>query len=62
MSSPFVKAAHTRVSMERSVKDGPSDVVMKEPISILGDQGYEWAIREPESIQLEELDELFGEI
>ncbi|KAL8941362.1 MAG: hypothetical protein Q9216_002301 [Gyalolechia sp. 2 TL-2023] len=60
MSSPFVKPAHTRASMERSVRDGSSDVALKESISILGDQGYEWALREPESIQLEELDELLG--
>lgn len=60
MSSPFVKAAHSRVSVERCVKDGSSDVAMKESTSILGDQGYEWAMGEPESIQLEELDELLG--
>ena len=60
MSSPSVKAVHTRLSMERSDKDGTSDVEMKESISILGDQGYEWAMREPESIRLEELDDLLG--
>ncbi|KAL8938143.1 MAG: hypothetical protein Q9211_003353 [Gyalolechia sp. 1 TL-2023] len=60
MSSPFVKPAYTRVSMERTVKDGASDVAMKESMGILGDQAYEWAMREPESIQLEELDELLG--
>ncbi|KAL8718907.1 MAG: hypothetical protein Q9225_004010 [Loekoesia sp. 1 TL-2023] len=60
MSSPFVKPVHTRASVERTVTDGSSEVEMKESISILGDQGCEWALREPESIQLEELDELFG--
>ncbi|KAL8838754.1 MAG: hypothetical protein Q9170_002003 [Blastenia crenularia] len=60
MSSPFVKPIHIRVSMERSVKDGMLDVEIKESTSVLGDHGYDWAMREPDSIQLEELDELFG--
>ncbi|KAL8733263.1 MAG: hypothetical protein Q9181_003658 [Wetmoreana brouardii] len=60
MSSPYVKAVQTRVSMEGMVKDERSEVEMKEAISILGDQGYDWEMREPESIQLEELDELLG--
>ncbi|KAL8703250.1 MAG: hypothetical protein Q9201_003556 [Fulgogasparrea decipioides] len=60
MTSPYVKPVQTRVSMERTVKDETSEVEMKEVISVLGDQGYDWEIREPESIQLEELDDLLG--
>lgn len=55
MSSPLVRSIHTRASMERS-----ADVDMKEPNGINGERGYDWAMSEPESIQLEEIDELFG--
>ncbi|KAL8661797.1 MAG: hypothetical protein Q9202_005294 [Teloschistes flavicans] len=66
MSSPFVKPVGTRVSMERLfVKDASSsgEVEMKEEsISILGQhQAYDWEIGEPESVQLEELDDLLGD-
>lgn len=60
MSSPYVKPVHMRNSMERTTQSVSSDVVMKEPITILGDQGYDWEMREPESIRLEELDDLLG--
>lgn len=62
MSSPFVKPVLTRIAMESAIKESQADVEMKEAISIMGDHGYDWAMREPESIQLEELDDLFGEI
>lgn len=67
MSSPFVKPVGTRVSMERLfVKDASSssgEVEMKEEsISILGQhQAYDWEIGEPESVQLDELDDLLGD-
>ncbi|KAL9022266.1 MAG: hypothetical protein Q9185_000508 [Variospora sp. 1 TL-2023] len=60
MSSPIVKPVSARLSAERAVKDISADVEMKEPSSILGNQGYDWAMREPENIRLEELDELLG--
>lgn len=60
MSSPSVKPVQTRVSMGTVIKDTSADVEVKGSISILGDQGYDWAMREPESVQLEEIDELFG--
>ena len=60
MSSPFMKAMQTRFSTPGHSKGSPGDVEMKEPISILGDQGMGWEMREPESIDLEELDDLFG--
>ena len=39
------------------------DMEMEEPNSILGNRGFgsSWEIREPESIELEELDDLLGE-
>ncbi|KAL8690744.1 MAG: hypothetical protein Q9218_003886 [Villophora microphyllina] len=68
MSSPFVRPVRTRVSMERVVvKDvsSSSDMGTKEdPTSIIGGshQVYEWEIREPESIQLDELDDLLEDL
>ncbi|MCJ1464614.1 hypothetical protein MMC07_003227 [Pseudocyphellaria aurata] len=62
MSSPLVDSMQTQ-SLERSSRrEGTFDVEMKEPISILGDGGFgvSWDVREPESIELEELDDLFG--
>lgn len=62
MSSPLVDPMQTH-SLERSSRrEGTVDVEMKEPISILGDGGFgaSWDVREPESIELEELDDLFG--
>ncbi|KAL8766816.1 MAG: hypothetical protein Q9194_006159 [Teloschistes cf. exilis] len=66
MSSPLVKPIRTCVSMERvAVKDAASlgEVEMREEsISILGQhQAYDWEIREPESVQLDELDDLLGD-
>ncbi|KAL8654986.1 MAG: hypothetical protein Q9226_003222 [Calogaya cf. arnoldii] len=60
MSSPFVRPVNTRISTERAVKDGALDVEMKESMSLLGHQWLDWELREPESIELEELDELLG--
>ena len=58
-SSPLVKT--TAIVVEREVKrEGAEDVEMKE--SILGDAGLglTWDTREPEDIQIEDLDDLFG--
>ncbi|KAL8862062.1 MAG: hypothetical protein Q9178_001517 [Gyalolechia marmorata] len=60
MSSPFVRPVNMRTSIERAIKDGSSDVEMRESMSILGHQGLDWELREPESIELEDLDELLG--
>ncbi|KAL8817292.1 MAG: hypothetical protein Q9223_003847 [Gallowayella weberi] len=60
MSSPFIRPATTRISMERFLKDGGSDLEMKEPMSILGYEGLDWELKEPESVELEDLDELLG--
>lgn len=60
MSSPLVRPVHMRASAERTVKDGGSQVEMKEAMNMLGQQEADWELREPESIQLEDLDELLG--
>ncbi|KAL9594953.1 MAG: hypothetical protein Q9219_006733 [cf. Caloplaca sp. 3 TL-2023] len=60
MSSPFVKPVDIQVSVKEINEDSTLNMAMKDSGSVLGDQGYEWALQEPESIQLEELDELFG--
>lgn len=60
MSSPFVRPVNMRISMERAIREGASDVEMKGPMSLLGHQGLDWELREPESIGLEDLDELLG--
>ncbi|KAL8716293.1 MAG: hypothetical protein Q9220_000198 [cf. Caloplaca sp. 1 TL-2023] len=60
LSSPLIKPIPTRVSIEGTTRHGSSDVPTKESTSILGESGLGWEMREPESIQLEELDELFG--
>ncbi|KAL8806380.1 MAG: hypothetical protein Q9182_001410 [Xanthomendoza sp. 2 TL-2023] len=60
MSSPFIRPASTRISMERGVKDGGSELEMKEPMGVLGYEGLDWELKEPESVELEDLDELLG--
>ncbi|KAL8732874.1 MAG: hypothetical protein Q9166_002475 [cf. Caloplaca sp. 2 TL-2023] len=60
MSSPFVRPVNTRISMERSIKDGTTDVELKNSMSLIGHQRLDWELREPESIELEDLDELLG--
>lgn len=62
MSSPFVKPVQSRVSMEKVTKHSTTEVEVKGSSSIMGHQGYDWTMREPESVQLEELDDLFEEI
>ncbi|KAL8680681.1 MAG: hypothetical protein Q9186_003166 [Xanthomendoza sp. 1 TL-2023] len=60
MSSPFIRPVTTGISTERVLKDGASEVEMKEPMSILGHEGLDWELKEPESVALEDLDELLG--
>lgn len=61
MSSPLVDPMQSHPLEKNSRRDGTMDVGMKEPISILGDGAFaSWDVREPESIELEELDDLFG--
>ena len=65
MSSPVIKSMDSERTGEKLVgDDGLGDVEMGEPESILGDTGFglTWDTREPENIQLDELDDLFGAI
>lgn len=58
MSSPHVKPMHAHIFLEKiSRREGTVDLEMKES-AILGDGGL-WDIRPPESIELDELDDLF---
>lgn len=58
LSSPHVKPMHAHLFVERiSRREGTVDLEMKES-TILGDSGL-WDIRPPESIELDELDDLF---
>lgn len=58
MSSPHVKPMHPHLFVEKiSRREGTVDLEMKES-TILGDSGL-WDIRPPESIELDELDDLF---
>lgn len=58
MSSPHVKPMHAQLFIEKiSRREGTVDLEMKEP-TILSDSGL-WDIRPPESIELDELDDLF---
>ena len=63
MSSPMVKPSQPAI-LEREIKKEEADVVMKESASsILGESGMgglTWDTREPEDIQIEDLDDLFG--
>lgn len=63
MGSPLVKPIQTHGLFDRSTKrEGTADVEMKDPVSILADGAFGpgWDIRDPESIELEELDDLLG--
>jgi len=66
MSSPPVKLEQLIIKQEVKKEDMDVDVDVEmeaeESISILGDRGFgsSWDIREPENIELEELDDLFG--
>lgn len=58
LSSPHVKPMYAHLFVERiSRREGTVDLEMKES-TILGDSGL-WDIRPPESIELDELDDLF---
>ena len=63
MSSPLAKSE--QLVIEREIKKEYIDVDMdaEESTSILGDQGFgtSWDMKEPEIIELEELDDLFGD-
>ena len=62
MSSPLVKSEQLTIKQEAKKEDLDVDMQAEESISILGDHGFgtTWDIREPENIELEELDDLFG--
>ena len=62
ISSPLVDPMQSHPVERNSRREGTVDVEMKEPISILGDGGFggSWDVRAPESIELEELDDLLG--
>ena len=63
MSSPLVKPTQTHL-LERSAKrEGTVDIEIKGQISVLTDVGFGagWDVRDPESIELDELDNWFGE-
>lgn len=61
MSSPLVKPAQSDAAT-RFIKKENEDVPMQETTSILGNDGMSltWDTREPEDIQIEDLDDLFG--
>ena len=63
ISSPLVKPSQP-AGPEREIKKEEGDAVMEEStVSILGDGamgGLTWDTREPEDIQIEDLDDLFG--
>ena len=60
-SSPLVTPVGT-ASERKAIVEGATDVEMGESISILGDSGLglTWDTREPEDVQIEDLDDLFG--
>lgn len=62
MSSPLADPMQSHPLERNSRQEGIADVEMKEPISLLGDGGFgaSWEVREPESIELDELDDLLG--
>ena len=59
-SSPLVKPL--RMPDEEKIRNADEDVVMQESTSVLGESGIglTWDTREPEDIQIEDLDDLFG--
>ena len=60
MSSPMVKPINEHIAGE--VRKSGVEVEMEEPASILGDHGLgsSWDIEKPESVDLDELDDLLG--
>ena len=62
LSSPVVKAMQIQVPAARTIKEETSEEIIEDPVGVLGDQGLGlgWEMREPESVELEELDDLFG--
>lgn len=63
MGSPLVKPVQAQGVLERSMKrEGTADVEMRDSVSAAGDGGFGvgWDVGDPESIELEELDDLLG--
>ncbi|KAI4214361.1 MAG: hypothetical protein LQ351_003114 [Letrouitia transgressa] len=62
MSSPMVKPTQTQATGGKTIKEETMNNLMADSGSTLEDQdlGLGWEMQEPESIQLEELDDLFG--
>lgn len=61
MSSPLVKPVQIHLLAERTAKrEGTMDVELKGPVLDVG-FGAGWDVRDPESIELDELDDWFGE-
>ena len=62
MSSSPVKSTQLAIKEEVKREDMDVDMDAKESVSILGDRGFgaSWDMREPENIELDELDDLFG--
>lgn len=63
MSSPLVDPMHAHPISERmSKREGTVDVEMRDSVSALSESGLTtgWYARDPESIELEELDDLLG--
>lgn len=60
-SSPMINPMQSATA-DRPVKLESDDVAMQDTMSILGNEGtgLTWDTREPEDIQIEDLDELFG--
>lgn len=61
MSSPLVKPMQPPM-IDQQPKQESEDIEMTESMSILGNEGggLTWDTREPENIQVEDLDDLFG--
>lgn len=62
MSSPMVKPEHLVTEIEVKRENVDVEMEMEESISILGNRGFgtSWDVREPEHIEVEDLDDLFG--
>ena len=60
MTSPLVKPAVGHITREAA--NGTTDVDMGDSASVLGEHGFafNWDIRRPENVDLDELDDLFG--
>ncbi|MCJ1399444.1 hypothetical protein MMC11_002646 [Xylographa trunciseda] len=60
MTSPLVKPVVGHIARE-TIK-GTTDVDMEDSVSILGEHGFtfNWDIKRPENVDLDELDDLFG--